>query len=133
MQANEITLSVDVLNNGTTVDSVFRRHSEDANRSLYIVDGSHVPGMRDQLQFYRTAEKPAGESRGVTKSALKFTLDVAVPNASGSGNIVSALIGEASFRIPVGVTAAQSLELRQRMIAALDHSLAAALNDQLEI
>lgn len=134
MQANTITLAVDVLNNATTEDSVFRRHEETTGRSTYVVDASHSLETRDMLQFYRTPPKRNGESRGSSKCAAKFTLDSEVPNASGSGNILLPQIAEVSFSLPVGTTAAQTLELRQRIIALLDDdAVMAPLNDVLEI
>jgi hypothetical protein len=43
------------------------------------------------------------------------------------------MIGDISLSIPVGATAAQTLEFRQRMIAVIDHALAAKLVDELEV
>jgi len=111
-----------------------RRHEETTTRSTYVDDASHSVDSRDIMQLYRTAAKRNGESRGTSKSAVKLTSDVSVPNASGSGDIVLPLIAEVSFSVPVGVTAAQTLELRQQLVALLDDdAVMAALNDVLEI
>jgi len=121
MQDNTITLNVDVANDGNAVASVFDRHEEYLNRSVYINKlGGHSNVSRDQLGFYRTPAKLSGESRGSAKCAIKFTRDVSVPNASGTGNITLPLIAEVSFNLPVGITPDQETEVRQRLVAILD-------------
>lgn len=133
MQANTITLAVDIANNGTTVDLPLSRHEEALNRSTYVSD-ENTPDSRDTLQLYRTAHKRNGEFRGASKTSAKFTTDISVANASGSGNITVPLIGEVSFSVPVGATSAQTMELRQRIIALLDDdTIAGGLVDLLSI
>lgn len=86
------------------------------------------------MQMYRAFPKRSGASRGTARVWVKFTTDVEVLNASGDGNIVLPLIGEVSFAIPEGVTPAQTLELRQTMLALLDRDdLMARLCDVLDI
>jgi hypothetical protein len=118
MQANVIVLPVDLLNNSSTTDLTLSRVEEHLNRSVYI-GGDHEPGVRDTLTLYRTPPKPTSNFKGVMKSAAKFTADKTVADPVG-GNVDAALIGEASFSIPIGVTAADMMILRQRMIALLD-------------
>jgi len=133
MQDNTITLGVDVANDSNVVNAVFTRHSEELNRSIYNEAG-HTLASRDTLTFNRTAPKPNGDSRGMARSAIKFTQDVSVANASGDGTIVLPLIGEVSFSVPVGTTPAQTMELRQRIIAILDDdAISAPLMDTLDI
>jgi hypothetical protein len=133
MQANSITLSVDPANDSNPENQVFARYEERVDRTTYIGSG-HTVGTRNQMQFYRTAPKRNGESRGSAKSAIKFTLDVEVSNASGDGNITLPLIGEVSFSVPVGATPAQTMELRQQIISVLDaDTVSAALVDILDI
>lgn len=133
MQDNTITLAVDVANNGVPVNSVFTRHSEELNKSTYVEAGHTVAG-RDIMQFYRTAPKPNGESRGHVKTAAKFTKDFDVANAAGDGNITLPSIVTLSFSVPVGLTPAQTLELRQRIVAlADDDTIMADLIDIMEI
>lgn len=121
MQSNTLTFNVDVANNGTTVPVELVRNEEHLNRSVYINKaGGHSVGNRDQLGFYRTAPKINGESRGSLKVTIKLTRDYAVPNASGTGDIVRPAIAEANFTLPVGMTADQLKEIRQRLIAILD-------------
>lgn len=133
MQANTLTLSVDALNDANPANQEFRRFEETANRTGYA-GPDHTLSSRDLLQLYRTFPKRSGESRGNSKCSLKFSTDITVDNASGSGSIVLPLIGEVSFSVPVGATAAQTMELRQRMIAILDDdAISAPLVDILEI
>lgn len=133
MQANTITLSVDPANDGNPENQAFLRSEETANRTTYIGPG-HTLASRNIMQLYRTYPKRSGESRGNSKSSVKFTLDIEVDNASGSGTIVLPLIGEVSFSVPVGTTPAQTQELRQQLLAVLDdETVAAALVDILQI
>jgi len=119
MQPNVITLAVDVANNGTPVDTDFTRFEEFQNRSVYVGD-NHTLANRDQLSFYRTFPKASGNFPGVAKTAAKFTYDVVITGNDGVAQIVAPMIVEASFAFPVGTTAAQRLEMRQRAIALLD-------------
>lgn len=120
MQADPITLSVDLANTGTTTDKVFVRFDgEGGNRSTYVGPG-HTPSSRNMMQMYRTFAVRSGQFLGSEKTNIKFTQDVSVPNADGSGNIVAPMIIEASASFPVGTTAAQKLAFRQHLIAILD-------------
>lgn len=119
MQANSITLAVDLLNTGTTTDQVYTRFEERTDRSTYI-GAAHALNDRDMIQFYRTAPKRNGEFKGVARTAVKLTEDTSVDNVSGDGSIVAPLIADLSFSIPVGATPAETLVLRQRLIALLD-------------
>lgn len=134
MLAETYELPVDVLNNGTTEDQTLKRDDYVTNRSTYVFEDSHDREARDQVQFYRTYGKRSGNSRGSDKCAIKITTDISVDNADGSGQIILPLIGEVSFSIPLGTTDAQTLVLRQRLVALLDEdSIAGALNNALTI
>lgn len=128
MQANTITLAVDILNSGSTTNQAFERVEEQVNRSTYNGPG-HTFASRNQMQFYRTNPVRSGAFLGAVKSSVKFTEDVTVDDAEGNDRVAPA-IAECSFSIPVGTTAAKTLELRQRMIAALDMAFMASLVDQ---
>lgn len=132
MLDNTITLPVDILNNGTTSNRVYTRYDEYQNRSVYK-GPSHTLVKRDTLGFYRTPVKANGTDNGVAKSAMKLTFDIEVPGHIASTTVKKPLIAEASFSIPVGATTAQTLEFRQRLIACIDHALAAKVVDDLEI
>lgn len=132
MLDNTITLPVDVLNNNTPVNEAFSRYDEYQNRSVYIGPG-HALDARNQMTLYRTLPKQAGTFRGVAKSAIKFSADVVV-SGTDTSDITASEIGEISFSLPVGTTAARAKALRQRMIALLDDdALCAALTERLEI
>lgn len=131
MQANTITLPVDVLNNGTVVNKDYLRHSEEVNKTTYVGPG-HTLQSRNTMQLYRTLPKRTGNFLGSGKTSIKFTQDFAVPGADGV-NVTAPAIVSIDFSTPVGLTAAQTLELRQRAVAALDHVFAASLNDSQEI
>lgn len=136
MQNNVITLSVNHDgDDGTTakVSRPYNRYDEYQNRSIYIGD-SHTLAMRDQMGLYRTQPKVAGNFRGTAKSAVKFTRDFEVPGSDASTVLVVPGIVEVSFSTPVGVTPAQSLELRRTAVALLeDETVIAGLVDQLQI
>lgn len=119
MQPNTVTLSVDVLNNGTTEDQVYTRYEELQNRTAYI-GASHLPDNRDVLGIYRTFPTKSGNFKGVAKSAVKFTKDVEVAGVDSSTTLTSPIILDFSASVPVGATIADVKEARQRMIALLD-------------
>lgn len=130
-QPDSITLSIDEENDGAgLVDVDYLRYDGSlTNRSVYIAE-DHVLDARHALTFYRTPPKPNGNFKGVAKSAFKFTKDYTVLGVDGS-NLVSPVIVEVSFSIPVGVTAADSLIEMQRSLALLDYDVVMApLNDQ---
>lgn len=131
MLDNTITLAVDVLNNGTPVNQLFTRDEEYVNRSVYT-GPDHSLVSRQTLGFYRTPVKKSGTDLGTAKSSFKLTEDVTVLNSVGASVLKPAIVNvDASF--PVGITAAVALELRQRAIAVLDHSLAVALTEKLQV
>lgn len=132
MLDNTVTLPVDVANSGSTSNRVYTRYSEFQDRSIYN-GPAHTLTTRDTLGFYRTPVKSNGADNGVAKSALKLTQDIEVAGKDSSTFVVKPMIGNCDFSIPVGATVEQTLEFRQRMIAALDHAIAARLVNNLEI
>lgn len=133
MQDNSLTLAVDELNNASTTDHVYSRFEEYQNRSVYIHSG-HSLDARDTLSLYRTFPKAAGNFKGMAKSAIKFSKDQEVTGVDGVSTLVSPLIVEVSFSIPVGSTSAQILIARQRAIALLDNdTFMDKLNEQLMV
>lgn len=132
MLDNTITIPVDTLNNGTTTNRAYSRYQEFLDRSVYT-GPNHTLTTRDTLGFYRTPVKSNGANNGVAKSAAKLTQDITVPGKVATTDVVLPMIGNFDFSIPVGATTAQTLEFRQRMIAVLDHAIAARLLDNLEI
>lgn len=131
MLDNTITLPVDVENNGVTVDKAYVRSEEYLNRTVYTGPG-HTLIARDTLGVYRTPVKKSGTDLGTAKSAMKFTEDITVLNAVGE-NVSKPAIVNVDASLPVGISAAKALELRQRTIAALDHAFASALMEKLQI
>lgn len=136
MQSNTITLSVDTDNDGGTtaaVDQVFHRYDEYQNRSEYISDG-HTVASRNKLGLYRTFPKANGNFKGTAKSAVKFTQDFQVNGVDATTSITVPAIVDVGFSFPVGLTAAQTLELRMRLVALLlDDSVMVPLTDQLMV
>lgn len=132
MQPNSITLPVDELNNGTPVNETLTRFEEFQNRAVYIGE-NHSMTEKDTLSLYRTFPKPNGNFKGVSKTSVKFSRDVAVLAVDGT-TISAPLIIEVSFSLPVGVTDAEILLHRQRAIALLDlDTVMVPLNSQLMI
>jgi hypothetical protein len=119
MQANQLTLSVDYLNDATTTDEVYSRADFFGNRSVYH-GASHSAVLRDTISLYRSGPKPNGNFRGVTKNSAKLSKDVEVAGADGVATLTVPSICEISFSLPVGITDADILKLRQRAIALLD-------------
>lgn len=131
MLANTITLPVDVLNNDTTVDSVFTRDLEEFNKTTYR-GPTHTLTSRDILQFYRTLNKRVGNSFGVVRTSQKRTKDFLVTAPDGT-SVSQAAIIEVSSAFPPGLTAAQTLVLRQELVALLDHALMASVHNNAEV
>lgn len=119
MQSDKITYTMGVTGPMGALGFALSRAEETTNRTTYEFTETHTLVARDIVQLYRTYPKRAGESRGCAKCAVKVTTDVSVANASGSGDIVLPLIGEVSFSLPVGVSAAQTLALRCRLAKLL--------------
>lgn len=120
MQQDIITLAVDELNDGgAAVDHIYNRAEEYQNRSVYV-HNLHDLIARDVFNMYRTFPKPNGNFRGVAKSALKFTKDYGVLGVDGVSTLTSPLIVEVSFSVPVGISAAERMIARQKVIATLD-------------
>jgi hypothetical protein len=133
MQSNSITLAVDLANSGSTTNKVYSRFEEQVNKTTYNGPG-HTLSERVTMQFYRTLPKRAGNFLGSAKTAVKFTFDKKVDNADGTGELVAPLIVECSFSVPVGVSPADTVILRQTLLAILDRDdVMAALNDTQEI
>lgn len=131
MQPETLTLSVDAANDGNPANEVYTRQQEAENRSVYI-GPAHASDNRDMLSLYRTFPTRSGNFKGVDKSAIKLTLDVAVSGVDSSTTITSSAIAEVSFSFPVGITDAQAEHIRQRLVALLDNSsFMASLNKQL--
>lgn len=119
MQPNEIVLSVDVANNGTTVNLEYTQSALLENRSTYM-SGIHSIDRRDLLQLYRTAPTKQGNFKGVAKTAVKFTKDFLVFGVDGVSSLTAPVIIEVGFSIPVGVSSGDITEMRQRAVALLD-------------
>lgn len=134
MQPNEITVAVDVLNNGTTTNKIYQRFDDSTpNKSLYVTS-VHTMMSRDTLALFRTFPKPSGNFAGVSRTTIKFSRDVIVPGVDSTTNQTSQIIAEVNFSIPVGINAAQTKEVRQQVIGLLDlDSIMGPLNDSLMI
>jgi hypothetical protein len=133
MQANTLTLAVDTANNGTTTDQVYTRFREVENKSVYNGPDGSVSN-RQELAFLRKDPKRSGNSQGVSSAEVRLTEEVSVAGVEDSSTVSHLLTGSVSFRIPVGVSSADLLEFRQKIIAVLDDDvIAGALMDNLEI
>jgi hypothetical protein len=133
MQPNEITLAVDEANDETTVDHVYTRFEDYLNRSVYIC-ADHELSSKNTLTLYRTFPKINGNFKGVSKSTVKFSTDYLVDGVDGVSQLTAPVIVEIGFSLPVGITSAQALLARQKVIAMLDDDdIMAALNDQLMV
>lgn len=115
MLDNTITLTLP--NGGTPVDVPIARIDVLQNRSVYH-EPTHSTIMRKTVGFYRTLPKRSGDFLGVAKSAVKSTLDMTVANAKGEP-VVSPMIGEISFSIPIGAVEADIDNLLDRLEALI--------------
>lgn len=113
MLPESITLALP--NGGTPVNEIATRIDVFTNRSSYNLAG-HSPALRKQLGFYRTLPKRQGKFLGVTRSAVKVTLDIDVPNSVGEPT-VQPLIADLGFAVPIGATEAEFDGLLDRVEA----------------
>lgn len=133
MQPDQLTLSVDVANDGNLVTETYTRYEEFQNRSKYIGSG-HTPGSRNEFGIYRSFPTKTGNFKGVGKTSVKFTEDKSVPGVDSSTTISAPVILEVSFSVPVGISANDMKHYRQRCIALLDSdAFMDALNLQLMV
>lgn len=134
MQANTLTLSVDVDNDGVGLASeVYTRYEEYQNRASYI-GADHLPDARNTLAFYRTFPTKSGNFKGTAKSSVKFTQDVEVAGVDSSTTITAPIILDLSFSVPVGASATDLKHIRQRLLALIDtDALMDSLNIQLMV
>lgn len=121
MLSDSITLVIDDDHDGGTapVELVYSRADYVSGRSMYI-SGDHSPSRHDTLKFFRTLPKPSGNFPGVEKSAAKFSKTFEVVGVDQSTTLLAPAIVEVSWSLPVGLTEAQQLALRQRVIALLN-------------
>jgi len=118
---NVITLSVDEDNDGLTpVDIDFTRQREPSPYRTIYTSENNTPESRDSLTIYVTEPKPSANFKGVVKSTQKFSKDHVVTGIDGVAQLTAPLIAEVSWSIPVGVSAADRMLMRQRVISLLD-------------
>lgn len=133
MQPNQLILQVDPANDATVVAETYDRFEEFQNRSTYI-GVNHVPEDRDTLTLYRSFPTKSGNFKGVAKTAAKFSKDFGVEGVDGVTTVTAPAIIDISFSLPVGITDADIVKLRQRAIALLDDdTVMNALNRQLMV
>lgn len=121
MLNDTLTLTIDLLNNGTTSTEENLVFERVGNKSTYHRTG-HSVTMRKMINFYRSLPKRVGSFLGVAKTSVKFTEDITVAASDGS-NVVAPIILEVNFSFPVGTTIAQTVAMRQRALALLDDSI----------
>lgn len=133
MQPNTLTLNVDYLNNAITTAEGYDRYEEYQNRSVYV-GSTHSPDSRDTVSLYRSFPTKNGNFKGVQKSSIKLSKDHTVNGVDGVATLTSPVIIEVNFSVPVGVSPADVLKCRQRIIALLDDdTICDALNNQLMV
>lgn len=120
MLANTIDIDVDYLNDGESQDQrAYKRYEESLNKSVYI-GPDHELGSRDTITFLRTFPKQNGNFRGMTKATVKLTQDKSVDGVDASTSLTAPCIVELAVSYPLGMTAADQLAMRQRMLAIID-------------
>jgi hypothetical protein len=118
-QADTITLAVDTANTGSTTNKVYSRFREELNKTTYRGPEGTLAN-RQEMAFLRKDPTRNGNSNGVATATIRFTDDVSVAGVDTTTTVEHLLVGEVSFRIPVGVSDADLLAFRQRLIAILD-------------
>lgn len=133
MLDNSKTFAVDHDRDATPTDEVWTRFDEGSNRSLYV-GPSHEIGNRNTLTVLRTLPTVVGNFKGTRKSSIKITTDKAVEGVDSTTTVQAPVIGTVSFSMPVGVTAADAMHLRERLREILDdQDFITRLTESLEI
>lgn len=132
MLDNQITLATDKANNATIVNEVFFRYDESSPNRVTYRGPAFTLVTKDTMKLYRTPVNPNGNFLGTAKSEIKFSKNFTVIGKDGS-TISAPGIAGANFSFPVGMTTEDMTWMRQRLIAAIDHSFAGALTETLEI
>lgn len=126
------TIAVDHSTDASEVKEYRRFDESQPNRTTYI-GPEHTDHLRQQFTVYRSPISVTKTSRGMKKTAIKFTLDRVVPNASGDGDITLPQICELSVSVPVGCTDLDTAELRNAMVSFLSGAEIVRLQDIREI
>lgn len=126
---DSITLSIDVANNSTYVDSIHTLHRFNETRKVF--KGPNHTDSQEQLLVVTVSDPTVnGENPGRRKSTFKLTNDVTVANVSGSGDLREPIISSFNMSVPVGATPAEIMAERQRMVAILlDTAIVAPVTD----
>jgi len=133
MQPDTITIGVDELNDGILVNHEYKRFTQFPDRTVYVGPG-HSVAMRNMMTLYRSFPKENGNFKGVAKISVKFTRDIMIPGVDTTTTIIAPEIVETKFSIPVGVTSAEALIERQKIVGILDmDSIMVSLTDQLMV
>lgn len=131
-QPDLIVLSVDELDNNTFVTHPYTNYDRTSVRSTYI-GADHTSLDRNVMALFRSPAKPVGNFPGVEKTSIKFTDDKSVSGNDGVSTLRIPAIAELAFSLPIGMTDAEKLLLRQKCIAALDHAFTLSFQSQLVI
>lgn len=114
MLDNTITLAYDAEGDGNPVNVVLRRDQTYPDRSVYNFPDAEAGDHN--VSLFRTRPKTSGNFLGVERTRQKLTQPVTVLGADGS-SVTSAMIGEASFSIPKGVSDAAKIAFLQGLLA----------------
>jgi hypothetical protein len=120
-----------VAGDDTIVNQDYTRYEEAANRASYI-GTDHTLSLRNLMAVSRNFPTVSGNFKGVAKSTLKFTQDIQVAGVDAETTNTSPVIINVGSSIPVGCTAADAMEIRNRVIAAVDHAFMIRLQENLE-
>lgn len=122
MLDNTITLPVDLLNNGTPTDQVFTRFREEPERTEYH-GPTHTGAVQDILTLTRKSPVRNGNFLGAYRTKAVFTQSFDVTGYDGT--TLKGIVANVSVEmtVPLGLTSAQVLTLRQRVIALLDQDI----------
>lgn len=130
--SESITLPVDVANNGTVVNQVIELFDAVTGRKEYHFP-AHDFQTRDTAVFTRSLPKPNGNFAGTRKASFKLTKDATVAGVDPTTQVKAPGILEINSSLPVGLTAANALLLRQRAIAILDSVFISDVQEKCEI
>lgn len=127
-----ITLPVDVTNNGTVVNQEIALLDGSPGRKIFRFSG-HSFQTRDTVTFTRSFPKPNGNFAGTRKTSAKLTKDVVVEGTDPSTDVKAPGIIDISSSLPVGLSAADAMLMRQRAIAILDSTFFVDVQEKCEV
>lgn len=99
-----------------SVETYVVDEATEPNRVTCIEDAQHSPGSRHQLLQTRNNPKINGLSKGIMKTASKFTKDVDSGANDGVSTLVEPILANVEVNMPIGADAGEITWVQEVLI-----------------